>query len=101
MIETIIPSLVVAAASGLAFLSYKHHDGYDVLAKILKLVVLFVIAAASAYSFGFTEGKYSTSGEMPFSLGWLLIGALLFLLFLLLLDLLPLLTKNAKLDDNR
>lgn len=95
MIESIVSGLLVAAVTGLAFLSYKHHDGYKLISKPLKLLAWAVFLAANAYSLGFTSGKYSKNEEMVFSLGWLTVGLIAFWVFIGLLDFLPLLTKGS------
>ena len=45
MIETIVSGLIVATITGLTFLSYKHHEGYLLLAKPLKLAIYAAIIA--------------------------------------------------------
>lgn len=94
MIETIVSGLIVAAVSGLTFLSYKHHEGYVLLTKPLRLALCAAFIAVLFYSIGFTNGKYSKDGEMSFSYGWVTIGFIAFVVFMGILDFLPMLTKK-------
>jgi len=101
MIEAVVSGLLVAAVSGLAFLSYKHHEGYQIVAKPLKYMAWAILIAANSFSMGFTSGKYSKTGEEPFSLGWVTIGFVVFWIFIGLLDFLPLLTKTYETKGDR
>ena len=97
MIEAIVSGLIVATVSGLTFLSYKHHEGYVLLAKPLKLALYAAWIAFFFYTIGFTNGKYSKEGGMSFSFGWVTIGFITLGVFIGILDSLPILTKkNSK-----
>ena len=89
MLETIISGLVLAAVSGLAFLAYKHHEGYSLLIKWVRVVAFGVFACLLSFNLGFTCGKYSNGAAEPFSIGWVVIAFCVFQLYVGLLDFLP------------
>jgi len=93
MIEAVVPGLILASVSGLAFLSYKHHAGYQLLARPLKYAAWAVVIAADAYSLGFTNEKYRDDGEPFFAPGWLTLGMIAFWVYIGCLDFLPHLTR--------
>jgi hypothetical protein len=70
MIEAIVSGLILASVSGLVFLSYKHHEGYKLLAGTLKLGAWAVFIGMICYDMGFSAGKYSDGKPMAFSSGW-------------------------------
>ncbi|WP_077444396.1 hypothetical protein [Rhodanobacter sp. C05] len=94
MLESIVSGLIVAAISGLAFLGYKHPEGYKQISKPLKYVCWAVLIAANVYAMGFTAGKYSDGKDMSFSLGWVTLGFMAFWIFLGFLELLPIILKS-------
>ena len=99
MIEAIVSGLVVAAVSGLTFLSYKHHDGYKIISDGLKKLYWYVLIGVFCYHIGFTKGKYADEGQIEaFSIWWALGSLIGLLIFLGFLDLLPELTRRK--DDN-
>jgi len=94
MLESIVSGLFVAAISGLAFLGYKHPDGYKQISKPLKYACWAAFIAANIYAAGFSAGKYSDSKDMGFSLGWVTLGFMGFWIFLGFLEILPIILKS-------
>lgn len=89
MFEAIVSGLVVAAFGGLTLLAYRHHAGYMLLSRPLKLGAWGVLISANAFSMGFTLGKLSDGKPEPFSSGWVTAGVIAFFVFIGLLDVLP------------
>ncbi len=92
VLESLISSLLVAAISGLAFLSYKHHDGYKVISRPLKVCTFAVFISLMAYSWGFTAGKY---GGTELSIMWTTVCFTGFWVLLLFLDVLPMIADEG------
>ncbi len=63
MLESIVTGLVLAAVSGLAFLAYKHHDGYMQVSKLLTRLTWSAFLLMAGYWMGYSVGQ--TSVEYP------------------------------------
>jgi hypothetical protein len=92
VLEALISSLLVAAISGLTFLSYKHHDGYKAIARPLKVCACVVFISLAAYDLGFTAGKY---GGTELSMMWTSLSFMGFWVLLAFLDILPMITDQG------
>jgi uncharacterized membrane protein len=101
MIEAVISGLLVAALSGLAFLSYKHHEGYVLISTVLKLLVVAVYISAFSYTIGFLQGGPKGMEDMFFSFGWVSFGLFALLFYLFFLDFLPMLTKKNNKENKK
>ena len=92
VLEALISSLLVTAISGLTFLSYKHHDGYKVISRSLKVCACAVFISLTAYDLGFTAGKY---GGTELSMMWTHFGFIGFWILLAFLDILPMIIDQG------
>lgn len=101
MLQTIISGLVLAAVSGLAFLAYKHPEGYEKLSKILIWATIGIFVLFVVFMFGYAQGVYHGSVKDKLD-DWIALTAFVCLatvLFLACLTLLPLLTKEDRKND--
>jgi len=63
IIETTVSALIVATLSGLAFLAYKHHEGFKLIVTPLVIADFIAYAAFQSYKIGYSNGVYATEIE--------------------------------------